>query len=129
MILGLPFRFNTFGIGLTLISCLVIGVLYAVFGSKRVSSAKPDEFYDTMDRMESVAQACECYRRLVGAWPASASMLLATIQVKDTNNFVDSWGHNIVFIAPTSTPAVMWLKSYGADGLPNGRGTNADIYY
>jgi len=88
-----------------------------------------DEFYVTFDRMDSIAQACESYRRLIGAWPPNVASLLGVIPVKDTNIFVDAWGHEIVFITPTNAPGVMWLKSYGADGIPNGSGADADIFY
>ena len=112
-----------------LVACLVIGLLYATCRHYGRGDGKPDEFYDTMDRMESVAQACEKYRRLVGAWPPNIPVLRSVIWVRDTNIFVDAWGHEIVFIAPTNAPAAMWLKSYGADGITNGFGSNADIFY
>ena len=40
---------------------------------------------------------------------------------------VDGWGHPIVIDVPSPEGQPYRLVSYGADGLPGGRGPNADI--
>lgn len=40
---------------------------------------------------------------------------------------VDGWGHPIVIEVPSPEGQPYRLVSYGADGLPGGRGPNADI--
>jgi len=51
------------------------------------------------------------------------------IALNDTNILIDAWGREIVFIVHTNVSGSMWLESYGADGLPNGVGMDADIVY
>jgi Type II secretion system (T2SS), protein G len=119
-------------LGLTLITCLVIGALWAIYRSRTGGSGQLDKYEVTVDRLDSLAQACESYRKLVGAWPANVMLLRTAIQVKDTNILVDAWGHEIAFITPINPPGVMgvmWLKSFGADGISNGVGMDADIFY
>ncbi|PWU16473.1 MAG: hypothetical protein C5B50_13595 [Verrucomicrobia bacterium] len=73
--------------------------------------------------------ACEAYRRLIGTWPSNVAALTGVIFVKDTNVFTDGWGHALVLRAWPSVTNQMWLLSYGADGVPGGEGSNADIVY
>jgi len=114
--------------GIAIVFC-VAGLFYVGCRHQRHATRKVNELDVTVDRLDSLAQACESYRKLVGAWPADRTSLLRVIALNDTNILIDAWGREIVFIVHTNVPGSMWLESYGADGLPNGVGMDADIVY
>jgi hypothetical protein len=90
----------------------------------RVSNSGKDDAGVTCERMDMLAIACEEYNRMTGRWPTSLGQVASVVRMHDTNIFFDSWGRAILLHDYEGT---VWLSSYGADGLPGGMGTNADI--
>jgi hypothetical protein len=68
---------------------------------------------------------CFHFQSSYGQWPVDINALAAGVRVRTTNLF-DGWGVPFYLITLPSSPEVMWIKSYGADGVLGGSGTNAD---
>ncbi len=113
----------------TVIVCCVAGFLYTIWWLQNNTTKNGNPVEVTVDRLDSLAQACEHNRKLVGVWPLNHSSLLKVIQLSNTNILTDGWGREILFLVYTNAPGSMWLKSCEADGLPNGTGIDADIVY
>lgn len=113
---------------LIVMSLCVLGAHYLMSRPQKGGSGdKQTEV--TLYRLDTLAQACEEYRKLVGTWPLNGAFLMAAIPIANTNVLLDAWGREFVFISYTNAPGMMWLKSYGADGIPDGIGVDADIIY
>ncbi len=81
----------------------------------------------TYDRIDALAEECERYRKVIGAWPTSIISILLSIPIKDTNIMLDAWGREFAIRAFTNAPREIYVISYGADGQPGGHGSNGDI--
>jgi general secretion pathway protein G len=89
-------------------------------------------------RIEMFVVALERYKHDVGSYPTTEQGLQA-LRFKpdgvdrwngpylegDIPN--DPWGHPYIYKFPGKTPSKPEIISYGADGVPGGRGANADI--
>ena len=115
-------------VGIALFFC-VVGTIFVICRHPTNTPAKENDIDVTVDRLDSLSQACESYQKLVGKWPPNRMSLLSVILISDENILIDAWGRDIAFVVYTNVPASMWLESYGADGLRNGVGMDADIVY
>ena len=110
--------------------CLAFGV-FAFCAVLRLRDRNPsaDPASITIAHISRVFIACEDYRDKAGTWPVSLTALTSKITIESTNQLLDGWGRNFILVPSTNVPGTVLLISYGADGMPGGAGTNADIYY
>jgi hypothetical protein len=87
-----------------------------------------DPFSLTIKNQSELSWLCQNYHRLTGGgWPKSIGALSYVVLITNTNILVDGWGRPFVFRIATNPATTFWLISYGADGLPGGLGSNADL--
>ncbi len=114
-------------LAITVIAIYIVGTLYVIMRTTNTSFSRQPHNEVTYYRIDQLAQECHHYRHVVGTWPTTLLSMLVTIQSKDTNIVIDGWGRQFAILAFSNAPSEIYLVSYGADGRPGGRGSNADI--
>jgi hypothetical protein len=94
--------------------------------AKRDSSKEmPTKREVTADHLVKLSFIINDYRRLNGGWPTSMALLYN--KVPDTNIFLDGWGRQIIIVCLTNAPNLLWLESYGTNGLLPGHPRKAEV--
>ena len=104
-----------------------VAALFVAMVLRAVSQPQIDERQTSLVHMSEVAVACKEYQRLTGNWPSDLSQVRMAIPVRSPAVFIDGWGRQLILVANTNAPNTIWIESHGADGLPGGEGSNADI--
>ncbi len=113
----------------TILCLLVCLFSFWIATRQRVPGRNPpgDPVSVTITRMIGLSIACDQYAHKVGRLPPDTVALTNVVRPWSTNMLIDGWGRLILLLPVTNSPGAMMLVSYGADGLPGGTGSNADI--
>lgn len=115
--------------GMTLIEIMVVLVILGLIASAVVIAVFPQLQKARVDRttldIGNIDSGLKLYNARKGKFPDTATGLKALVDMEILDKMPkDAWGNDYVYTLESGRPVV---TSYGADGVPGGEGSNADI--
>ena len=130
--------------GFTLIEIMVVvvilGLLAALVVPKLIGQSEKAKRTAAHVQIKSIEQALQLFKLQNGFYPTTEQGLAALVRAPEIGRIpknyqkggyidripVDPWGNGYVYLSP-GAHGDYDITSYGADGLPDGDGDNADI--
>ncbi|MCL2103126.1 MAG: type II secretion system major pseudopilin GspG [Syntrophorhabdaceae bacterium] len=131
--------------GFTLIEIMVVivilGLLAALVVPKLVGRTEEAKRTQARVQMKHLQQALELFKLDNGFFPSTEQGLEALVRIPESGRIpknyrkdgyldrvpMDPWDEPYVYICPGNNGRNYDLSSYGADGMPGGKGEDADI--
>jgi general secretion pathway protein G len=115
--------------GFTLLEILVViailGLLTAAVSVALIPVFVGAKVDTTRNNITEIRTALQTYFLKKGKYPDTAAGLQALVDAQIIDKLPhDGWGHDYVYMLEADKPVIV---SYGADGVPGGAGTDADI--
>ncbi|RPH69133.1 MAG: type II secretion system protein GspG [Myxococcaceae bacterium] len=115
--------------GMTLIEIMVVLVILGLIASAVVIAVFPQLQKARVDRttldIGNIDSGLKLYNARKGKFPDTATGLKALVDMEILDKMPkDAWGNDYVYTLESGRPVV---TSYGADGVPGGEGSDADI--
>jgi hypothetical protein len=110
-----------------IVAGVLLAIFYvAVFWPRQIQPQPEDAYTKTVENSIQISMLCRQYYELTGRWPTSIGSLSYMILITNTNIVLDGWDRPFVFRVATNPATSFWIISYGADGVPGGKGSNTD---